>query len=144
MPKSLKDQNNFISCSDYSISCLDKLISCFAKEPYYHNISGQKWPFDKIPKPKIIYWELPISLKGQNNSISCLDYSISCLDKLISCFAKELYYCNISGQKWAFDKIPKPKIIYWELPIPLKGQNNSISCLDDSISCLDKLISCFA
>ena len=56
-----------------------------------------------------------IGQKGQNNSISCSNNSISCLPQ-------EYYYHNISGQKWSFDKIPKPKIIYWELGI---GQKNS-------------------
>ena len=42
---------------------------------------------------------------------------------------------NISGQKWAIDKIPKPKIIYWEMATSLDSQNNSISCLNNSISC---------
>ena len=45
-----------------SISCFNNSISCLTKEPYYHNISGQKWAIDKIPKPKIIYLEVPNSL----------------------------------------------------------------------------------
>ena len=40
-----------------------------------------------------------------------------------------------SGLERAFDRIPNPKIIYWEVPISLDGQNNFISCLDNSISC---------
>ena len=56
------------------------------------HISGLERAFDKIQKPKIIYWEVAISPKGQNNSISCFNNSISCL-------TKEPYYHNISGQK---------------------------------------------
>ena len=56
------------------------------------HISGLERAFDKIPDPKIIYWELAMSLKGHNNSISCFNNSISCL-------TKEPYYHNISGQK---------------------------------------------
>ena len=54
-----------------------------------------------------------IGQKGQNNSISCFNNSISFL-------AQEYYYHNISDQKWSFDKIPRPKIIYWELGIGQK------------------------
>ena len=57
------------------------------------HISGLERAFDKIQKPKIIYWEVAILPKGQNNSISCFNNSISCL-------TKEPYYHNISGQKW--------------------------------------------
>ena len=56
------------------------------------HISGLEGAFDKIPKPKIIYWEGAMSPEGQNNSISCVNNSISCL-------TKEPYYHNISGQK---------------------------------------------
>ena len=52
-------------------------------EPYYYNISGKNLAFDKIPKPKIINWEVAISPNGENNSISCL--------------TMEPYYYNISG-----------------------------------------------
>ena len=86
------------------------------------HISGLERAFDKNQKPKIIYWEVAISPKGQNNSISCFNNSISCL-------TKEPYYHNISGQRGAIDKIPKPKIIYWEVADSLEGQDNSISCL---------------
>ena len=38
--------------------------------------------FDKIPKLKIIYWAVAISLEGQNNSISgIVNNSIYCLTK---------------------------------------------------------------
>ena len=105
-------------------------ISCLAIQPYFYNISAQKWAFDKIPKPKIIYLEMAMSLNGQNNFISCFNNSSSCLA------IEHYYYYNISAQKWAFDIIPKPKIIYWKLAISWKGQKNSISCFNNSISCL--------
>ena len=57
-------------------------ISMKTLNPY---ISGLERAFDKIPQTKIIYWEVAISIKGQNNSISSL--------------TKEPYYHNISGQK---------------------------------------------
>ena len=78
------------------------------RETLNPHISGLERAIDKIPKPKIIYWEVAISLKGQNNSISCFNNSISCL-------TKEPYYYNISGQKQDIDKILKPKIIYLEV-----------------------------
>ena len=55
-------------------------------------ISRLERAFDKIQLPKIIFWKVAISLKGQNNSISYFNNSISC-------FTKEPYYHNISGQK---------------------------------------------
>ena len=61
--------------------------------------------FDKIPNSNLIYWELTISLKGQNNAISSSDNSIFC-------WTKETYY-TISI---AIDRISKPKIIYWKVP----------------------------
>ena len=56
-------------------------------------------------------------------SETCQDY----MQK--SHFLRITFSLNISGQKWAIDKIPKPKIIYWEVTTLLDSKKNSISCL---------------
>ena len=50
-------------------SCSNNSNSCLPQEYYYHNISGQKWSFDKIQKPKIIHLEVATSLDYRKNSI---------------------------------------------------------------------------
>ena len=66
----------------------------------------------------------------------CFHYMVKVIPFPVSIILFPVY--NISGQKWASDKIPKPKTIYWEVDIWPKGQNNSISCFKNSISYLVK------
>ena len=51
------------------------------------------------------------------------------MSKIVNNYYRGIVTLNphISGLEGAFDKIPKPKIIYWEGDISLEGQNNSIS-----------------
>ena len=68
----------------------------------------------------------------------CVAFVLHCIALGIStvqCFKKHFDFeismktlnPHISGLERAFDKIPKPKIIYREVTISLKGQNNFIS-----------------
>ena len=55
-------------------------------------------------------------------------------------FLRITFSLNISGQKWAIDNIPRPKIIYWEVTTLLDFQKNSVSCLCNFISCYTLLL----